>query len=224
MENERLDWRGAELPEAVVLDGNWVRLEPLDAERHGAALWRAVQGADEVWDYLGDGPYATEAAFTEAIAGKAAGTAARFWAILPEGSQEAAGYASLMRMDAANGVIEVGNILYSPGLQRTRAATEAMYLLAGYVFEALGYRRYEWKCNARNEPSRKAAARLGFQFEGIFRQHMVIKGRNRDTAWYSIIDSEWPIIREVLKNWLAASNFDQHGQQIVRLEDLRTKC
>ena len=157
MENEILDWRGAELPEAVVLDGNWVRLEPLDAGRHGATLWGAVQGADEVWDYLGDGPYATEAAFTEAIAGKAAGTAARFWAILPEGSQEAAGYASLMRMDPANGVIEVGNILYSPGLQRTRASTEAMYLLAGYVFEALGYRRYEWKCNARNEPSRKAA-------------------------------------------------------------------
>jgi RimJ/RimL family protein N-acetyltransferase len=217
MENEILDWRGAELPEAVVLDGNWVRLEPLDAGRHGATLWGAVQGADEVWDYLGDGPYATEAAFTEAIAGKAAGTAARFWAILPEGSQEAAGYASLMRMDPANGVIEVGNILYSPGLQRTRASTEAMYLLAGYVFEALGYRRYEWKCNARNEPSRKAAGRLGFRFEGIFRQHMVVKGQNRDTAWFSMLDGEWPERRERFESWLGAENFDETGRQVRRL-------
>ena len=200
------------MPEAVTLDGNWVRLEPLDAERHAAAIWRAVAGADEVWDYLFDGPYAEESEFTAAIAAKAAGTSARFWAILPEYG-EAAGYASLMRIDTAHGVIEVGNILYTPKLQRTRAATEAMYLLAGYVFEQLGYRRYEWKCNAENLPSRKAAERLGFRFEGIFRQHMVAKGKNRDTAWFAMLDHEWPERSEAFERWLAPENFDAEGLQ-----------
>ena len=212
MERDLSRWSGAAAPEAVTLDGNWVRLEPLDAERHAAAIWRAVAGADEVWDYLFDGPYAEESEFTAAIAAKAAGTSARFWAILPEYG-EAAGYASLMRIDTAHGVIEVGNILYTPKLQRTRAATEAMYLLAGYVFEQLGYRRYEWKCNAENLPSRKAAERLGFRFEGIFRQHMVAKGKNRDTAWFAMLDHEWPERSEAFERWLAPENFDAEGLQ-----------
>ena len=122
-----------------------------------------------------------------------------------------------MRIDTAHGVIEVGNILYTPKLQRTRAATEAMYLLAGYVFEQLGYRRYEWKCNAENLPSRKAAERLGFRFEGIFRQHMVAKGKNRDTAWFAMLDHEWPERSEAFERWLAPENFDAEGRQLSNL-------
>jgi RimJ/RimL family protein N-acetyltransferase len=124
-----------------------------------------------------------------------------------------AGYASYMRMEPAQGVVEVGNILLTPGLQRTTAATEAMFLMASYVFDRLGYRRYEWKCNAKNEPSRRAALRLGFTFEGIFRQHMVIKGENRDTAWFSMLDHEWPARKRAFEAWLNPANFDEEGRQ-----------
>ena len=136
-----------------------------------------------------------------------------FFAIVDKPSGRAVGYASLMRIDVTNRVIEVGNILYTPALQRTAGATEAMYLLARYVFEELGYRRYEWKCNALNEPSRKAALRLGFTFEGIFRQHFIVKGRNRDTAWFSMLDSEWPAIKADFEHWLDPANFDAAGRQ-----------
>lgn len=207
-------WNGALLPGAVTVAGQWVTLEPLSAARHGRDLWQAVEGHDEVWAYLADGPYESEAALAGALAAKETGAAARFFAILPEAGGVAKGYASLMRMDPANGVVEVGNILLSPELQRTRAATEAMYLMARHVFEDLGYRRYEWKCNALNLPSRRAAARLGFAFEGIFRQHMVIKGRNRDTAWFAMLDGEWPERKRVFETWLSRANFDAAGRQI----------
>jgi len=210
-------WRGARLPEAVVLAGRWVRLERLDSAAHAAALWRAVRGHDEVWDWLADGPYEAEAGLAEALEAKAAGAAARFYAVVTEAGRGAEGYASLMRMDPANGVIEVGNIMFSPGLQRTRAATEVIYLLARYVFEGLGYRRFEWKCNAGNLPSRRAAERFGFVFEGIFRQHMVVKGRNRDTAWYSMLDGEWAARKAAFEAWLDPANFDGAGRQIKRL-------
>ena len=158
-------------------------MEPLNADRHAASLWGALRGHDEVWTWLSDGPYECEADLYQALADKQASGSAVFLAIIPEGQPPApAGYASYMRIEPAHGVVEAGNILLSPALQRTRAATEAMYLMARHVFEDLGYRRYEWKCNAQNEPSRRAALRLGFSFEGIFRQHMVIKDRNRDTA------------------------------------------
>jgi RimJ/RimL family protein N-acetyltransferase len=127
-----------------------------------------------------------------------------------------------MRMDPANGVAEVGNLLYSPTLQRTPAATEAMFLMARYIFEELGYRRYEWKCNALNQPSRRAAERLGFTFEGIFRQHMIVKGQNRDTAWFSMLDSEWPARKSVFEAWLAPENFDAEGRQKRSLGSLHT--
>jgi RimJ/RimL family protein N-acetyltransferase len=166
---------------------------------------------------LGDGPYATEAEFSEAIEAKEMGSAARFFAILPSETRQAAGYASLMRMDPANGVIEVGNVLFSPSLQRTPAATETMYWMARYIFEDLGYRRYEWKCNALNLPSRRAAERLGFTFEGIFRQHMVVKGGNRDTAWFAMLDSEWPERKRAFETWLAPENFDADGRQKLKL-------
>ncbi|MGC2615723.1 MAG: GNAT family protein [Terracidiphilus sp.] len=195
-------------------------LAPLDAQWHNAALWNAVQGHDEVWTYLADGPYRSEADLAAALQEKQASSSAVFLAIVPKTTGEIAGYASYMRMDPVNGVIEVGNILFAPSLQRTIAATEAMYLMARHVFEDLGYRRYEWKCNANNQPSRRAAARLGFTFEGIFRQHMVVKGQNRDTAWFSMLDSEWPARKAAFEAWLDPSNFDANGRQIKSLKQL----
>ncbi len=210
-------WKAVALPSPVRLEGRTVTLEPLNATSHTADLWRAVQGHDEVWAYLADGPYASEADFKRALVEKQAGSGALFFAILPRTSGRIEGYASYMRMDSANGVIEVGNILMAPSLQRTTAATEAMYLMARHVFEDLGYRRYEWKCNANNAPSRRAALRYGFTFEGIFRQHMVVKGENRDTAWSSMLDSEWPARKAAFEAWLDPANFDAKGRQVKSL-------
>jgi RimJ/RimL family protein N-acetyltransferase len=213
-------WKLVALPRPVQLEGRTVSLEPLSAAGHTADLWRAVQDHDEVWAYLADGPYAGEADLRRALEEKQAGTAALFFAIMPRTSGSIEGYASYMRMDSANGVIEVGNILLTPLLQRTVAATEAMYLMARHVFEDLGYRRYEWKCNANNAPSRRAALRYGFTFEGIFRQHMIVKGQNRDTAWFSMLDSEWPARKAAFEAWLDPANFDANGQQIKSLGQL----
>jgi RimJ/RimL family protein N-acetyltransferase len=204
----------------VTLRGRTVTLEPLDAARHAAALWSAVQGHDEVWTWLGDGPYVSEAELGRSLAAKQAATDAVFLAIVPVESGLAAGYASYMRMEPAHGVVEVGNILLAPSLQRTSAATEAMYLMAGYIF-GLDYRRYEWKCNALNLPSRRAAERLGFAFEGIFRQHMVVKGQSRDTAWFSMLDIEWPACKHAFEAWLAPENFDAEGRQLTSLGRIR---
>jgi RimJ/RimL family protein N-acetyltransferase len=209
-----MDWKPRLLPQREPMQGRTVTLEPLDASRHAAALWNAVQGHDEVWQWLFDGPYATEADFTAAIARKQTDANQLFYAIIPTETGNAAGYASYLRMEPAHGVIEVGNILLSPSLQRTTAATEAMYLLACHVFDDLGYRRYEWKCNALNAPSRRAAQRLGFTFEGIFRQHMVIKDRNRDTAWFSMLNQEWSTRKQAFESWLSPANFDGDGNQI----------
>ena len=197
-------------------------LEPLSAERHAAALWQATRGHDELWAWLADGPYATEEAFRAGIAQKQAASGAVFLAIVPESIGEAAGYASYMRIDQANGVVEVGNILMAPALQRTTAATEAMALMAGHIFEDLGYRRYEWKCNAGNGPSRRAALRYGFSFEGIFRQHMVVKDLSRDTAWFAMLDSEWPERKAAFEAWLDPANFDAAGQQRRALSAIAT--
>ena len=209
-----LAWKPALPPAPVTLRGRYATLEPLNAQRHGEALWEAARGHDEVWTWLFDGPYATDTDFLRAVGEKQAATAAVFLAIVPDATGKAAGWASFMRAEPAHGVIEVGNILLPPALQRTTAATEAMYLMARHVFEDLGYRRYEWKCNAENLPSRRAAARLGFTFEGIFRQHMVAKGRNRDTAWFSMLDSEWPARKQAFEAWLDPANFDAMGRQL----------
>jgi RimJ/RimL family protein N-acetyltransferase len=152
---------------------------------------------------------------------KESGSAALFFALIPKSSASAAGYASYMRIDQANGVVEVGNILMTPALQRTTAATEAMYLMARHVFEDLGYRRYEWKCNALNEPSRRAALRYGFTFEGIFRQHMIVKSQNRDTAWFSLLDHEWPARKRAFEAWLNPANFDANGRQLKALSEFQ---
>ncbi len=215
-----VSWKPAPLPRPLRFEGRTVSLEPLSAASHTADLWQAVQGHDEVWAYLADGPYAGEADLKRALMEKQAGAAALFFAILPRTSGRAEGYASYMRMDPAHGVIEVGNILLAPSLQRTIAATEATYLMARHIFEDLGYRRYEWKCNANNAPSRRAALRYGFKFEGIFRQHMIVKGQNRDTAWFSMLDSEWPARKAAFEAWLDPANFDATGKQRKSLVQL----
>jgi RimJ/RimL family protein N-acetyltransferase len=215
-----LHWTSTPPPGPVTLRGRHVTLEPLNADQHGAALWEAVRGHDELWTWLADGPYATSNHLLQAIKEKQASTFAVFLAIVPAATGRAAGFASYMRMEPAHGVVEVGNILLSPSLQRTTAATEAMYLMAGHIFEHLGYRRYEWKCNAENLPSRRAALRLGFTFEGIFRQHMVVKDLNRDTAWFSMLDSEWPARKQAFETWLAPANFLGNGRQRQSLSHL----
>ncbi len=216
-----LDPSPARRPERRAIAGRFVRLEPLDAARHGSSLWRHLAGADPVWDYLFDGPYPDEAGLTASLAAKAASEDPLFWAVVDRASGDAVGYATLMRIDPAHRSIEVGNILFAPALQRRPGATEAMALLAGYVFDELGYRRYEWKCNALNAPSRAAAERLGFTFEGVFRQHMIVKGRNRDTAWYAMLDGEWPAVRRAFALWLSPENFDGEGRQLRSLAALR---
>lgn len=204
----------AKMPERIPLSGRLVTVEPLDPERHGEDLWRGLSGRenDALWLYLGDGPFREKPAFDAYLARKASSIEAFCYAIVPNGIG-ALGIASLMRIDRPNRVIEVGGIHYSRALQRTAAATEAMYLLAGYAFDDLGYRRYEWKCNALNAASRRAAERLGFTSEGIFRQHMIVKGENRDTAWYSMLDFEWPDRRKKLEIWLRPENFHEDGTQ-----------
>jgi RimJ/RimL family protein N-acetyltransferase len=165
-----------------------------------------------------DGPFIDRAAFEAHVNAKALLEDPLFFAIVDRATGLAAGRATLMRIEPAHGVIEVGGIIYTRALQRSRAATEAMYLFARYVFEDLGYRRYEWKCNALNEASRRAALRLGFTFEGIFRQHMIIKGRNRDTAWFSMLDSEWPARKQAFEAWLGENNFDAADSQKTKLQ------
>jgi RimJ/RimL family protein N-acetyltransferase len=184
----------------------------MDAAAHAATLFGRSRDA-ELWRYLFNGPYSTEAEFGEWLKGREKSEDPLFFTILDGASGAASGYCSLMRIEPAHRVIEVGNILYLPSLQRTVGATEAMYLLARYVFEELEYRRYEWKCDALNAPSRRAALRLGFTFEGIFRQHMIVKSKNRDTAWYSMLDTEWAGKKRAFERWLDPANFDAEGRQ-----------
>jgi RimJ/RimL family protein N-acetyltransferase len=205
--------------------GRLVRLVALDTDAHWRDLWSAFGGAAEPdkWKYLAIGPFAEEASFVDgirSIEGKRPDWVP--FAILDAATGKAIGTASYMRIDAANGSAEVGSIAYGEGLRRRPAATEAMLLMARRIFEDLGYRRYEWKCDAGNLPSRRAADRLGFTFEGIFRQHMVVKGRNRDTAWFSILDSEWPRIAAAMERWLDAANFDVAGRQKTSLGKMLT--
>ncbi|MGC2192553.1 MAG: GNAT family protein [Candidatus Dormiibacterota bacterium] len=218
----RVDPTPAPLPRGVTVRGRYVELAPLDSAKHGAALWEAVldPANDRLWRYLPDGPFADRAAFDANLKILCSSDSPLFFAILDGDSKRALGWASLMRIKPQHRSVEVGYILFTPSLQRSRGATEAMYLLARHVFEDLGYRRYEWKCDSLNGPSRRAALRLGFTFEGIFRQHMVIKGRSRDTAWFSILDGEWPARKSRLEKWLEPSNFDAQGEQKLPLSGL----
>ncbi len=203
----------------AALSGRLVRLVPLDPAAHGDSLYAGSHGEDRerLWRYLFDGPFQDRAAFDQSLREKSTSLDAVFFAILDNFTNRATGYASYMRIEPRHRVIEVGSILFTPALQRTTGATEAMYLMARHAFEDLGYRRYEWKCDALNAPSRAAALRLGFTFEGIFRQHMIVKGRNRDTAWFSMLDSEWPALKVRFERWLEPSNFDGEGRQITSL-------
>ncbi|KAK4936849.1 hypothetical protein LTR10_022371 [Elasticomyces elasticus] len=209
-------------PVPGTLTGMTVTLKPL-APEHAADLYAAVEGEDKrhIYTYLGDEPYTSLEGFREAVTTKSQSQDPLFFAIINNQTQKPVGWAALMRIDTKNRVVEVGNILYSPSLQRTKAATEAMYLMAKHVFDDLGYRRYEWKCDNFNVPSKRAALRLGFTFEGVFRQHMVYKGRSRDTAWFSMIDSDWSVIKNGFEKWLDHGNFDSDGKQRLRLEHLR---
>ena len=218
-----VDAHPAKRPERVTLKGRWVTLAPLDAPAHSKDLFEASSGdstREAVWDYLFNGPFADLEEFSADVELKAKAADPHYFAIVDNASGRAVGYESLMRIDAPNRVIEVGGIMYTPKMQRTPGATEAQYLLATYVFDELGYRRYEWKCNALNAPSRRAAERFGFTFEGIFRQHMIIKGRNRDTAWFAMLDGEWPARKAAYQRWLRPDNFDAHGRQKTSLSEL----
>ena len=226
------EWTPPPFPPRASMQGQYCRLEPLDRVAHARALWDAnahdVEGRN--WTYLTHGPYDTFEAYEQWVDRTSRGPDPQFFAVLTPapgsflsalGSWVAipVGVASFMRITPAQGCIEVGDINFSPLLQRTPAATEAMYLMMRRAFE-LGYRRYEWKCDALNAPSRRAAQRLGFSYEGAFRQAMVTKGRNRDTAWYACIDREWPVLRAAFEQWLTPENFDAGGHQRIRLSEL----
>jgi RimJ/RimL family protein N-acetyltransferase len=206
-------------PGPVTLKGRYGRLEKLRAE-HADDLWQAFARHNQLWTYIStDGPFASAAEFASFIAMRAAADDPYAYAII-DLSDRPIGYFTLLRIVPDMRVIEVGHVLYSPALQRTALGTEAQYLLARYVFEGLGYRRYEWKCDALNAASRRAALRYGFVYEGTFRQYMIAKGRNRDNAWYSMLDSEWPARRQSFERWLTPKNFDEQGRQKVSLAAL----
>jgi RimJ/RimL family protein N-acetyltransferase len=204
------------------MEGRFCRLAALDPARHARDLFAANQRDAEGrnWTYLFVGPFADFESYRAWLEQVAEADDPLFHTIIDLKTEKAVGVATFMRVDRANGVIEVGNINYSPLLQRTPAATEAMFLMMARVFDELGYRRYEWKCDSLNAPSRAAALRLGFQFEGIFRQAVIYKGRNRDTAWFSMIDGEWPALKRAYEQWLAPGNFDAEGRQRRKLTDL----
>ena len=207
-------WRGVSRPERSPIEGRYARLEPLDPAKHGADLLASAQsaGADERFRYLFEEPPTDKAAFTAWLEKVAASADPLFFAVIDKSTGKAEGRQTLMRMDPVHGVIEIGNILWGPAIARTRVATEALFLFARHAFDHLGYRRFEWKCNNLNEPSKRAALRFGFVFEGVFRHHMVVKGKNRDTAWFAMIDRDWPALKAGYQRWLDPANFDADGQ------------
>jgi RimJ/RimL family protein N-acetyltransferase len=217
------NWQPRPRPERKVLEGRYVRLEPLDAARHGDGLFDAstVVDADGRFAWLFENPPQTRAEFQTWLEKVAASQDPLYFAVIDIATGKVAGRQTLMRIEPNHGVIEIGSIYWGPLISRKPAATEAQFLFTQYVFDELGYRRYEWKCHNDNAPSKRAAERFGFKFEGIFRQHMVAKGANRDTAWYSIIDQEWPSLKKAYEGWLDPDNFDRDGVQKKRLEDFR---
>jgi RimJ/RimL family protein N-acetyltransferase len=218
-------WTPRPPPPRTAIYGRFCRVEPIDAARHGPALFAANRHDPEGlnWTYLVQEPFADYPSYRAWLERVAAGEDPLFHAIVDQQSGGAVGVAAYMRIDRPNGVIEVGNINYSPLLQKRPAATEAMFLMMRRAFAELGYRRYEWKCDALNAASRAAALRLGFRYEGLFRQATVYKGRNRDTAWFSIIDSEWPALQRAYAAWLAPGNFDDAGRQRIGLASIITQ-
>jgi RimJ/RimL family protein N-acetyltransferase len=210
-------WEARPLPQRIALEGRYTRLEPIDPARHGDALFAA--STEESFRYLFESPGPRQE-FEAWLNRMAASNDPLCFAVVDKTSGRAEGRQSLMRITPEHGVIEIGGILWGPSIARTRVATEALYLFARYVFDSLGYRRFEWKCHSDNAPSRRAALRFGFMFEGIFRQHMVLKGANRDTAWFAMMDHEWIWLRQAYEAWLDSANFESDGRQVQKLADL----
>jgi RimJ/RimL family protein N-acetyltransferase len=216
------DWRGVPRPGRVTLQGRYTRLEPLSAARHAAHLFDSARepGADDRFRYLPDHPPPDETSFQTWMAKAESAADPLFSAVIDLRTGKAEGRQALMRIDPANGVIEIGNILWGPAIAGSRVSTEALFLAANYVFDELGYRRLEWKCNDLNVPSKRAAERFGFRFEGIFRHHMVVKGMNRDTAWFAMTRLDWEAVKPAYLAWLAPDNFDPDGRQRTRLNKI----
>lgn len=223
MAEDLKNWKPRPRPQRLALEGRYVLLEPLDAARHGDGLFASATEGDgpERFRWLPEVAPEARAAFQPWLVGAEANEDPLYFTVIDKASGRVAGRQTLMRIDETNGVIETGNIFWSEIIARKPASTEAFFLFAAHVFDALGYRRFEWKCNNRNEPSKRAALRYGMVAEGVFRQHLVVKGENRDTAWFSMIDSEWPAARRAFNLWLDPSNFDAGGLQKRRLEDIR---
>ena len=215
------NWKTPSLPERQTIEGRYCKLEPLNPDHHAEKLWsaNAIDSQGKAWTYLPYGPFENFKAYITWLTEECMGKDPFFFTIIDQERGESVGVASYLRIHPDQGSIEVGHLNFSPLLQRTPASTEAMYLMMKTAFE-LGYRRYEWKCNDLNTPSRIAAQRLGFSFEGIFRQAGVVKGHNRDTAWYAIMDFEWPAVRNAMETWLHPENFDSDGNQKVSLSSL----
>lgn len=215
------DWNEPALPDEVLM-GRFCQLEPLDIKRHSQALYQANSEdiTPESWTYLAYGPFESLTDYQQWLTAQINTPNQQFYCIKDCRTDKAVGLAAYLRINSEAGSIEVGHLKFSPLMQRTPISTEAMYLMMKHAFD-LGYRRYEWKCNNFNEPSKRAALRLGFQFEGIFRQAQIVKGHNRDTAWFSVIDQEWPQLHNAFEQWLTPKNFDSEGLQIERLFDIR---
>lgn len=212
MTGDLAGWTPPPFPPRVTLDGQWCRLEPLSAPRHAAEIWRFMAGQDHLAEYMGWEPPQSAEAYHALLASMEPRADIVPYAVVDRADDLAKGHLWIMEIRPAHGVFEVGSIMFSPAIQRTRIATEAIYLVGDHGF-GLGYRRYEWKCNDLNAPSKRAALRFGFTPEGLFRQHMVIKGKNRDTAWFSITDGEWPERKARFERWLRRENFDEKGRQ-----------
>lgn len=217
------NWRGCDAPRLGPVEGRYVRIEPARFPEDAKALFSALcgPGDEPLWTYIPFGPFADATAFGEQMSAAIANGGWTAHIIRAAGSGAPLGMANFMRIRPEAGSAEIGCIIFSKKLQRTPAASEAMYLMARHLFDDLGYRRYEWKCDNANEASKRAALRLGFTFEGVFRQDLVIKGRNRDTAWFSMLDSEWPAARDAFETWLAPANFDENGDQRRSLAEIR---
>ena len=207
------NWTPPPAPARDAIAGRTARLEPLDERLHGADLWAAFAGEDEGWRFMANGPFATEWAFREWLKAHARDNEEPAFAVIDTASRRAAGLLSYMAIRPASGVAEIGDVIFAPALRRTTAATEAIFLALRRLFD-LGYRRVEWKCDARNRASRQAARRSGFEFEGLFRQHMIVKHANRDTAWFAMLDGDWPGRRQAFEAWLAPENFNADGRQL----------
>ncbi|PTQ90145.1 GNAT family N-acetyltransferase [Agitococcus lubricus] len=214
-------WIAPQTPPLTHMQGRFCRVEPLNPDRDSQALFEAnsLDKDGRMWTYLPYGPFASFELYRSWLRVSVLTSDPQFYVIIDQHTNKAVGIAAYLRIDPKNGCLEVGHLNFSPLMQKTAIATEAMYLMMDYAF-SLGYRRYEWKCNALNKPSRRAAKRFGFSYEGVFRQAMVSKGRNRDTAWYSVIDEEWPTLKSAFLTWLAPDNFDEQGGQKVALSSL----